>query len=235
MPNKKYFYLFLFFFFVNQCLQAQVIMSLLFGDKLNNESNLFGLHLDYSSNSFSNFKPSNALNSFNLGLNFTHRFEGKIEMNVGMLAKYRRGATGLPAYELEESSLNSIYADTEVERRINYLSMPVTFRYRTEKGLFAELGPQVSYHLKAIDRFEADTSDGLLELDVDVRDQIRKVDLSAVFGIGSYFGKDKVNAIGIRHHAGLTDILKEVSGKQHYSQWALYANLPIGRGKAGLK
>ncbi|WP_296704855.1 porin family protein [Algoriphagus sp.] len=210
-------------------------MSLIFGDKLNNENNLFGLHIDYSSNNISNFEPSNALNSFNLGLSFTHRWENRIEMNLGMLAKYGRGAKGLTAYELEDNSLNSIFSGTEVERKIKYLSLPVTIRYRSQKWLFVEAGPQISYRLKsAYDYFEADTPDGKLELEVDVRDQIKKMDFSAIFGAGTYFGKDKVNAIGIRYHAGLTDILKDIEGKQHYSQWALYANLPIGRGKAGL-
>lgn len=234
MISKKAYTLLLVGFLIHSSLQAQVIMSLIFGDKLNNENNLFGLHMDVSSNQFSNFEPSKSLSTFNLGLFFTHKWENSWEINVDMLAKYRRGVKGLTPYPLQDASLTTQFADADVERRINYLSVPISFRYKVKNGIFGEFGPQVSYRLKANDIFETSPADGDLELRVDVRDQIQKMDFGLIFGVGTYLGKDQVNAFGIRYHAGLTDIMQEVDGSQKYGQWALYANLPIGRGKAGL-
>ncbi|MBN3581484.1 PorT family protein [Algoriphagus aestuarii] len=234
MISKRIIAFVVFGLFIHTSLHAQVIMSLIFGDKLNNESNLFGIHVDVSSNHISDFEPSKSLSTFNLGLFFTHRWENSWELNVDMLAKYRRGAKGLSPYVLEDPTLTAQFAEADLERRINYLSVPVTFRYHVKNGFFGEFGPQISYRLKARDIFETTTPDGNLELEVDVRDQVQKFDFSLVFGLGTYLGKDQVNAFGIRYHAGLTDVMNQYEGNQKFGQWAVYANLPIGRGKAGL-
>lgn len=217
-----------------QISQAQVLMSLIFGDKLNNENNMFGLQAEYSSNHITSFDPSKSLGTFNLGLFFTHRWENNLELNVGLLGKYRRGATGITPYAIEDSDLTAKFAEGEVKKRINFFSLPATMRFKTEKGIFAELGSQISYRLKAVDIFEVDVPEGDLRLDVDIRDQVKKIDLSLIAGVGMYVGKDQVNAVGLRYHGGITDVLTSEPGKQTYAQWVLYTNIPIGRAKAGL-
>jgi hypothetical protein len=211
--------------------QAQVLISLLFGDKLNNENNMFGLHLDYSSNQISGLEPSKSLGTLNFGLFYTHSWENNLELNIGMLAKYRRGATGIPAYSLEDADLTAQFEDTEVTKKISYMSLPISMRYKSPKGLFIELGPQVSYRLKAFDLFEASATSGDLKLDVDIRDQIKKVDFGYLAGVGAYIGKDKINVLGLRYQGGFSDIMINQAGKQTYGQWAVYTNIPIGRGK----
>lgn len=215
-------------------LRAQVIMSLIFGDKLNNENNLFGIHLDYSLNNMSMSGAQDPLKSFNLGLFYSHKFDENWHMNIDLMAKYRRGAGGIAAYDLEDSSLNSFYTDSELTRKINYFSIPASMRYAFQGTYFVELGPQVSFRLKAQDIFTSDLTQGDLTLEKDIREQVKRFDFGFVSGIGMYIGKDKVNAFGLRYHGGFSDVMKNYEGKQNHSQIAIYANLPIGRGKAGL-
>ena len=70
------------FFGLQTTSQAQVIMSLIFGDKLNNEDNLFGIHLDYSWNNMSLSGAQDPMTSFNLGLFYTHKFDENWHLNL---------------------------------------------------------------------------------------------------------------------------------------------------------
>ncbi|SFU02127.1 Outer membrane protein beta-barrel domain-containing protein [Algoriphagus locisalis] len=211
--------------------QAQVIMSLIFGDKLNNEDNLFGIHLDYSWNNMSLSGAQDPMGSFNLGLFYTHKFDENWHLNLDLMAKYQRGAAGIAPYDLGDPSLNMFYANSEVTRKINYFSIPATMRYAFQGTYFVELGPQISFRLKAQDIFEADLTQGDLTLENDIREEVQRFDFGFVSGVGMYIGKEKVNAFGIRYQGGLSDAMKNIAGKQNHSQIALYANLPIGRGK----
>ncbi|UZD21789.1 porin family protein [Algoriphagus halophytocola] len=206
-------------------------MSLLFGDDLNNENNMFGLHMNYSWNNMTNLTESEAMANFNLGLFFTHKFENNWQLNVDMLAKYRRGASGIPAYDLGDENLNDYYGDIDFTRSIKYLSLPITMRYELPKRVFLELGPQVSFRLKAIDEFEAELPQGDITLDVDIRDEVQRFDFGYVAGIGWFFDKESLNAIGFRYNGGFTDVMKNDANKQAHQQWGFFCNLPIGRGK----
>lgn len=210
---------------------SQVLMSLIFGDDLNSEKNLFGLHMNESTHHFSNYVTGKDLRSFSMGLFFSHRVNEKWMWNIEMLAKYKRGMKGLPFYDLGDEELNTLFQESTVAKTIKYLSVPFTMRYyRTEK-LFLEFGPQVSMRMKAWDIFETREDGNKLTYKHDIRDQINKFDIGYVIGIGLMVGKEHINAIGIRHQQGFSDVIKDTPGNQHHSQWALYANLPIGRGK----
>ncbi|MEN2280782.1 porin family protein [Algoriphagus sp. SE2] len=222
--------------FTHSSVQAQVLLSLIFGDKLNNEENAFGIHLDYSFNNISNLPESNYQGSFNLGIFFSHRVNDHWEMNLDLLGKYVRGAKGIPAYPLLDPSLDSKFTGTTINRKINYVSAPITIRYKNKKGIFLEAGPQFALRTKkAFDYFETDLPDGELNLKVDIKDQVKQFDISYVIGLGMYIGKDKINALGIRYYGGLIDVMKNLESGNKHSQFAIYTNIPIGRAKAGLK
>lgn len=215
--------------------RGQVILSLIFGDELNSEKNLFGIHLSGSTNHFSNFPDTQDLRAFNLGLFFTHKFNEKYMLNFDLLAKYQRGVKGIPFYDSGNEDINGIFEGKTGARRINYLSIPVSFRYLASERLFFEAGPQISMRTKAWDVFETEIADDPIEYRHDIRDQVSRFDLGYLAGIGLIIGKDKINALGIRHQKGFTDTLNEQEGSQKHSQWSIYANLPIGRGKMKTK
>ncbi|TDQ19688.1 outer membrane protein with beta-barrel domain [Algoriphagus boseongensis] len=210
---------------------SQVLMSLIFGDKLNSEDNLFGIHLNESLNTISNFEPSQSTSSFNLGLFFSKRMNDKWMLNLEMLAKYRRGANEIPAYSLGDENLDQLFQNTSVTREINYLSLPLSARYFLGERFFLEAGPQISLRTGAKDIFESSEDKDILSYKKDIRDQVNRWDFGYLTGIGFMIGKDQVNTLGIRHHESWSDVLIEEPGKQTNSQWALFVNLPIGRGK----
>lgn len=207
---------------------AQILLGLIFGDDLNSEKLIFGIHLNYSWNDISNLPESGSLNAFNLGLNFNYKISDKFRAQTEMLAKYTRGAGDIPVYSLEDEHLDALYADGKVSREIKYLSIPMAIQYLTAIGVYAEAGPHVSMRIKANDVFEADTPEGSLELKKNIKDLVNLWDLGWIVGVGYYIAPLKTTSVGVRYYGGFSDVM-EGPGKQKHQQWAIYANIPLGR------
>ncbi len=212
--------------------KSQVLMSILFGDKLNSKELSFGLHANYSWNTLAATNNEKALTSFNFGLFFTYHFNEHWHANLEMLAKYKRGAGGLPVYDLQNDSLNNLFKTGSVERQISYVSLPMTIQYMFDPGIYIELGPQFSLRTKAKDIFSTDRSEGELKLERDVEDNINRWDFGWLGGVGYKLGKARLVAVGIRYFGGFSDVVKNEPGKQLNQQWGFYTNIPIGVKKA---
>ncbi|TRZ41811.1 outer membrane beta-barrel protein [Robertkochia solimangrovi] len=210
-------------------MRSQILMSLIFGDKLNSKELSFGIHLDQSWNTMSNTESSSSLTSFNLGLFFNYMIDEHWRGNLEMLAKYQRGASDLPVYPTGDSLLDTQFMYGNIDREINYLSLPISIQYVTKPGIYAEIGPQISLRFKAKDIFNADINDEELRYIRDIKDETTNFDLGWLAGIGYYIGKAKTTSIGFRYYGGFTDVMKNIENKQHHNQWAIYANIPIGR------
>jgi long-subunit fatty acid transport protein len=207
---------------------GQIILSLLFGDKLNSESLSFGIHLDYSWNQFTGIEKEKPLKNLNLGLFFTYHINERWHANLEMLAKYKRGADKLPPYDLGNDTLNGLFVDGSFSREIHYLSLPITIQYLLPAGIYAEIGPQFSFRTKAKDVFSADLPEGKLELEKDIRADINRWDMGWLAGVGYRIQRSNGISIGLRYQAGFSDVAKTWNGKQQHRQWGIYANIPIG-------
>lgn len=219
------------FFLMVPAVHAQVILSILFGDKLNSDELLFGIHANYSWNNLTGTHPSDASRNLNLGLFFTYKFNDHWMGNLEAMAKYQRGAKGLAVYPTGDESTDQLFAEGTVERRISYVGLPMTVQYMTRSGFFAETGPQVLIRTKAHDLFEVDRPEGELSLEKDIEDNTSRWDFSWIAGLGYRIGKSKLTALGIRYNLGLTDVMKVEEGSQQHRQFFIYTNIPVGRGK----
>lgn len=213
--------------------KGQIIMGLLFGDKLNSDDLSFGLHIDHSWNKLSGVGDAKSLTALNLGLFFTYHFNERWHGNLEMLAKYKRGTDEFPVYDLQNTTLNNQFMNGKVERSINYLSIPISIQYLTPAGFYAELGPQISIRAKARDIFSADLPEGELQLEIDIRDDINRWDFGWLGGIGYRIGKSKLICLGARYYGGFSDVVKTWEGKQQNRQWGIYCNFPMGKAKSG--
>ncbi|MBD0835279.1 outer membrane beta-barrel protein [Aestuariibaculum suncheonense] len=227
---KKYVpqFLIVFMLLLSNKAPAQILLGLIFGDDLNSEKLIFGVHLNYSWNDLSNLPESGSLNAFNLGLNFNYKISDKFRAQTEMLAKYTRGAGDIPVYSLGDEHLDALYANGKVSREIKYLSIPIAIQYLTPIGVYAEAGPHVSMRIKANDVFEADTPEGNLELKRNIKDMVNLWDFGWIVGIGYYIAPLKTTSVGLRYYGGFSDVI-DVSGRQVHQQWAVYANIPLGR------
>lgn len=97
--------------------------------------------------------------------------------------------------ELFYSSLGAT-SGSDVEK-LNYISLPIFFRYNVNENVHFLLGPQISILMSAKDKVGGTTTD--------VKGNFNSTDLGIVPGVGVDFGK--FNA-GLRYALGLSNIAK---------------------------
>ena len=212
-------------------LRAQVLISILFGDKLNTDAIVFGLHVDYSFNTLTSIEPQDALGKLNLALFFDFRLADQWRLNTEALAKYTRGGKGISPYPLNDPQLDLQFTGGEVERKINYVGLMTTIQYTVQHSWYVEAGPQLTIRTQAKDVFTKKTDDGELELTRDIRDEIARWEFSVVSGAGYKLGKGTGMAFGIRYNWGLSDVQKNTGGYQQNRGFYVLTNIPIGRNK----
>lgn len=211
--------------------KSQVIISLLFGDKLNSEKLTFGLLVGNSWAHLSDYKTSSSLSNFNLGLYLSWKMSERFYLQFDAMAKYRLGSRGLPVYSLNDHGLDTMFAAGHVEREINYLGLVTTAQYRIFNYINLEVGPQIILRTKAKDIFYTDRNDGTLKFEKNISDAATRFDIGAMTGI-SYQIKGNGIKIGVRYYLGFIDIFPQDAGSNTNRSFQLAGFIPVGRKKA---
>ena len=216
---------------------GQVLISLIFGDKLNSDKLEFGLDGGFNWSTISGLDEANLKRGFNLGFYFDIKLQEKFFIHTGVIVKSPMGADGLHPYPLGNNDLDSVLTESTVSRKLRYFNVPVLLMYRFYGPLFVELGPQLGLLAKATDEFTQDVFDknDLLFIN-NIRDQYKHIDAGLTGGLGYKFDKGPGMKFGVRYYLGLTELLKENPGDpQRNRSLYLYASIPIGAGKAKAK
>jgi hypothetical protein len=214
-----------------QAATAQVIIALLFGDKLNTDKLEFGL---FGGPTFSNISDMNAQAKagFNLGLYFNLKISNNFFLHPEAIAKEALGAEGITPYSTGIPEIDESFADGSVTRKIKAVSLPLLVRYRLKGSLYAEAGPQIDWQLRTTDIFKTEVNDDPLEYTVKPKDVTTAFSVNVAGGLVYRFRKDKGLAMGLRYCHGLTDIMKIENGKQANSAWLIHLAIPVGAGKS---
>jgi hypothetical protein len=221
-----------FLFLITSIAEGQVLISILFGDKLNTDAIIFGLHVDYSWNKMTAIKPQDAAGRLNLSLFFNVRIHDEWRAEIEAIAKYSRGGKGLTPYLLSDSALyDQFAADGSVERKINYVGLMSAIEYNIQHRWYIEAGPQLALRTKAKDIFTANKHDGKLELTRDIEDEVARWEFSLLAGAGYKFGKGTGMALGVRYNWGISDVMKNTSTFEQNRGFYIVSNIPIGRKK----
>lgn len=210
---------------------AQVIIALLFGDKLNTGKLEFGL---FGGPTFSNLTNMDAKYKpgFNLGLYFNYKISDNFFLHPEAIAKEALGAEGIAPYSTGIDEIDESFTDGSVTRKIKAVSLPLLVQYRIKGSLFAQAGPQIDWMLKTTDIFKTDVNDDPLEYTTKVKDVTTAFGVNVTGGFMYRFRQDKGVGLGLRYCYGLTDIMKVESGKQGNSAWLINISIPVGAGKS---
>jgi hypothetical protein len=211
--------------------KSQVIISLLFGEKLNSEKLSFGLLVGNSWSHLSGYNSSSSFSNFNLGLYLNWKLSDRFFLQFDAMAKYKLGSKGLPVYQLHDEALDTLFAAGHVEREIKYLGLVTTAQYRVFNYFNIEVGPQIILRTKAKDIFYADRNDGTLKFEKDVSDNATRFDIGAMTGI-SYQIKGNGIKIAARYYFGFIDVFPQDAGTNANRSFQLGAYIPVGRKKA---
>ncbi len=220
-----------------QSVNSQVLISLVFGDKLNSPKIEFGLEGGANFSTLSNLEGAQNRTDFNLGFYFDFKLKNPAWMiNTGVIVKSTLGANGLSVYSLDNAELDSAFAEGHVDRKINYFHVPIMIKYKFDNNIYVKAGTQLGLLGKAFDEFNSNYDGEDLEYKNNIRDQIHVIDAGLAIGAGyRLMGGNGMN-IGVQYYHGLVDVMKgDSSPNQYHRSFYVTAGIPIGKGKAAKK
>jgi len=213
---------------------SQILMSILFGDKLNSDGLEFGLEVGLNSSNISGLDAGKRLSALNLGFYFDIRLKNHWYLYTGVLAKSRLGANKLSEEDLAFLSITPYEQEGTYSQRINYFLLPAFLKYSFSNRIYLETGPQFGVRNKAWVEFNAKTDDSNLRIRDFNKGAINFLDAGWVIGTGYKLRPDSGITIGIKYFSGFTNVYKERAGSRNNSIF-LKANIPIGAHKSEKK
>src|SRR5204863_7297881 len=150
---KKY-YVILCTVFITYSSNSQVIISLLFGDKLNSDKIEFGLDGGINFSDIQGINEAKYKSNFNLGFYFDFKMKNPAWMiNTGVIVKSTMGAKSIAVYPLNDSNLNNSFVGGSITRNLEYFNVPILMKYQFKNRIFIKAGPQFGLLFKAKDVF----------------------------------------------------------------------------------
>ncbi len=234
---KKGFLILITFFCITSA-QSQVLISLIFGDKLNSEFLEFGLEGGVNFSTISNMGSSATNPGFNLGFYFDIRSKKNPAwmINTGVIVKSPMGAQDIPVYSLNDENLDNTFAGGSVNREIRYFNVPILIKYQFKNNIYLKTGPQFGLLAKAFDEFKNEINKDDVIYKKNIRDQIHVIDAGLAFGAGYHLNVGNGLNFTVQYYYGLVTVMKGDGPNNQYNRsWYITAGIPIGKGKAAQK
>ena len=211
---------------------AQVLISLVFGDQINSGTIEFGLEGGVNFPSISSL-DGNAKSRFNLGFYFDIKTKNpKWLVSTGVKVKATLGMDDLPVYSLNDPALDSSFVNGNVDRKLNYFNVPVMMKYKLSKHFALQGGIMPSLRYKSYDHFYNEIDGNELTYKNNISDQFTQIDFGAIGGLCYRFMGGNGMNLTVQYYYGLTDVNKDASLKQYNRSLYLLLGIPIGAGKA---
>ena len=214
---------------VPAALNAQVLITLLFGDALNSERIEFGLVGGLNRSYINDIEDAKGKNYFNLGFYFHINMKKSSYLSTGVLVKSNVGATGMATYPIGDEDFDAVYQDGTLTKKIGCFYVPILFHQRFNNRWYIEAGPQLGLINKTTDIFEITDHGGDLSYRRKVRDEYKYIDAGLLGGVGFKFRKEpKSMSAGINYYYGLVNVSENPDLKIKNSSIYLYLKIPIG-------
>ncbi|WP_298534163.1 porin family protein [uncultured Algibacter sp.] len=218
------------FLLISLSMQSQVLLSLIFGDKLNSEGLEFGLEGGMNLSSISNIEGNKPLSKFNLGFYFDIRLKNQWNLYTGVLVKSKLGDNNLSENDLNFLEITPEPEDGRYSQNAEYFLIPALIKYSFKNRIYAEAGPQIGYMRKAWVEFNSDVSGVEIRKKVSNTDKLNRIDAGVAFGAGYKLLPKNGMTVGIRYYLGLANVYKGHNDFKHNSLF-LKVNIPIGAEK----
>jgi len=220
--------------------QSQVLITLLFGDKLNSDGLEFGLEAGMNWTSISGFETSSFERRWNLGFYFDIRLKNQLSLSTGVLVKSNFGVDKLTDNDMNALGA-TIYTNSDGDaiegdysQKINAFMVPLMLRYKFKNHMYVEAGPQFSLMYKSWVEFNADVDGKDATFKDYNKDMIHKVDAGIMAGVGYKLLKGKGWTLGAKYYYSFVDVFKDISGTKNSSIHVML-QIPVGAGEKAQK
>ncbi len=210
---------------------AQVLISLLFGDKLNSDGIEFGLDGGYTLSDLQNDPATGLRSALNLGMYFDVRLSEPWYIHTGFILRSPVGVNDFEPYLTGNPDFDPYVPEADRKRRLDYIYLPAFIRYKFYRSTFVELGPQIGYLTGAEDRFEADVNGGELRFIRPNLEEYNRWDAGLTIGAGGRPFKSDGFTMGVRYYYGLTNV-SAIAPDRYNRILYLYMSIPVGADKS---
>lgn len=214
--------------FASQAVFSQVLIAVIFGDKLQTEKLTFGLNVIPTVSAIANI-DGDVRSGLGLGLYFDIKLGKNFFLHPEVIPKSSLGSKGITPYPTGNDSLDALFMDGSIKRSIRAISLPLLCRYRIDGLLFIEAGPQIDWMLKVKDVYETSENNNQLTYTTRVDEHFTRFDFGLVYGLHCKLKKDKGMGLGIRYFHGLTDMMKAEGYQANQALYFIIA-IPVGAG-----
>lgn len=209
---------------------SQVVISLLFGEKLNQPGLEFGLEGGFNWSQLDGFENERMLRSFNLGFYFDIRVQNSFSLYTGVLVKSSMGMDKLTEADINMLSTKLFENEGDYSQVLNYFLLPVLAKYKFKNYFYVEAGPQFGLLNDAYLEFNYNLNDTKARLQTKNRDMMNRIDAGVSGGLGYTFLKGAGVTLGIKYYYGFIDVVKNKPGSNN-SSYFVKMNVPIGAAK----
>jgi len=189
---------------------AQVVLGILFGDKLASDNFNIGFEIGMNLSTVGDLNGAAVTRGTLLGLFGTWRFSEHYHLFTGVLPLSPKGAKDADPIPLNDPVLDPLVAAGKMERNLGYIDVPVLLQWAQHRdgGVRIGAGPQLGIMLSANDRYAASTPQGTaVVVEVDIEKSIERFDAGIAFD-AEYRITGLGLGIGLRYYQGLTDLLR---------------------------
>lgn len=223
----------LMFVFAASLAHSQVLIALLFGDKLNSDRFQLGIQLAGNFQNVTGWEGTGNRFSIGFGIYGELKLTEKFSVQPELLFKDPRGAGGVPGSEFDDENLDPLLADASATMKLAYVSIPVLLKYHLSPQFSIGVGPQIGILSSAKNVYSATVYEtGDLSFKEDLSSFLNDIDMALAFNLEYKLMKWKRPVrIGLRYYLGLADIVKDNPGRPVRNS-VIQINLGIPVGKA---
>lgn len=214
-----------------QFASSQVLISLLFGEKLNSDAIEFGLEGGFAFSDLGALEANNRLSSFNLGFYFDIELKDAWRLYTGVLVKSKLGVENLSEPDLFLLGVTPEEQGGSYSQHINNFLVPALIKYRFPNRIYAEAGPQFGLLYKSWVQFDSDIDGTETRIRIENKDVLNTFEVGGVIGAGYRLRPGPAGlTLGIKYYQGFTNAIKGLSGSRNNAIF-LKCNIPIGTAK----
>ena len=221
-----------FLLFVGVHANSQVLMTLIFGDKLNSDKLEFGLEAGWNFSKLTGLESSKYFNDWNLGFYFDIVLKENTPWNLytGVLVKAKQGTGKLTENDLIFLQADSYQEEGHYTQKINYFLVPVLAKFKFNKNIYIEAGPQFGLMYKAWVQYDSEVEGKEAVIKEFNKELFNRIDAGLMGGAGYRMNGRTGWTFGLKYYYGLTNVIKNAPGTNNRS-FFLKVGIPIGRGE----
>ncbi len=220
-------------FFQFSVLHAQILIGLIFGDRLNSNKMEFGLNVSANMTTMSHIDGDKFNNGLAIGLYIDYKFADHFALATSLLFSSPKGIRNFGPEEFFQTLPDSIWNGSKSNRKLSYMDLPLVIQYRPVPQIGIGLGVQTSLLLKAEDSFSHNYEDWDIGAVIDITDNFSRLDFGMVASLNFHFRGDPGVQIRFNYSHGLVNVYNSSTGRTAYNRtFQLGAMIPI---KTGVK